>query len=105
MKIMITRPPKKFPILLFILVILLGLAGAVSVYWQFIQPRPVFNQQALIKPTPVPPDPYVTFASEIYDKIKDHYWDKIADDKLSELFRLAAEKISGSPQTLSSKDQ
>lgn len=42
-------------------------------------------------------DIYVEFASEIYDKIKTNYWDKIADDKLSNLYKLAAEKIIGSP--------
>lgn len=50
-------------------------------------------------------DIYVGFADEIYDKIKENYWDKVPDDQLSALFKLAAEKVLGSPQTLESANK
>lgn len=48
---------------------------------------------------------YLAFTDEIYDKIKEHYWNKITDEQLSKLYKLAAEKISGSPQDLFFQDQ
>src|SRR3989344_3498485 len=45
-------------------------------------------------------DKYQLFLEEVYGKIQNHYWDEIGDDKLSELFRLGAEKLSERPQNL-----
>lgn len=50
-------------------------------------------------------DVYVAFSLEIYEKIQKNYWDKISDEQLSNLYKLAAEKITGKPQELSSNDQ
>lgn len=35
------------------------------------------------------------FTTEVYDKIKDNYWEKISDAKLKDLFKLATEKNGG----------
>jgi len=48
---------------------------------------------------------YASFSSEVYDKIKENYWDKIDDEQLSNLFRLGAEKISGQTQSLKKADK
>src|SRR3989338_2330076 len=48
-------------------------------------------------------DPYVEFLSEIYDKVMENYWDNITEDQLSNLYKLAAEKLTGQPQTLKKK--
>lgn len=93
----------KFPLLSFILLLLLVVTGAIGAYWQYARPV-ILSDQTPIK-SPENQDPYGAFASEVYQKIKENYWDKISDEKLSELFRLAAEKVSSRPQTLLSKDQ
>lgn len=48
---------------------------------------------------------YVNFALEIYDKIQKEHWNKVSDEELSNLFRLAAEKLLAAPQKLSSADK
>ncbi len=50
-------------------------------------------------------DIYGQFISEIYDKIQANYWDKISDDDLSNLYKLAAEKIAEKPQNLELKNK
>lgn len=50
-------------------------------------------------------DVYVEFLSEAYDKIKENYWDKLTDEQLGNLFKLGAEKLIGTPQTLKPKDK
>ncbi|MDO8495695.1 MAG: S41 family peptidase [bacterium] len=98
--------PKKgnFPLGKFIFFLFIALAGTAGGYWQFYQPNSSVNQQALLA-IPETKDPYTAFAEEIYDGIKENYWEKIEDDKLSEIFRLAAEKQTGTSQILVSKDK
>ena len=48
---------------------------------------------------------YTAFLSEIYEKIKENYWNEITDEQLSGLFKLAAEKLLNAPQTLQSADE
>jgi len=48
---------------------------------------------------------YVEFLSEVYDKIKEYYWDKITDEKLCDLFKRGSEKLTGAPQLLSSNSK
>ncbi|MDP2741162.1 MAG: S41 family peptidase [bacterium] len=49
--------------------------------------------------------PYTEFLGEIYDKIKDNYWEKISDQQLSELFELGIEKLVNAPQTLEEQNK
>ncbi|MBM3208760.1 hypothetical protein FJZ40_00500 [Candidatus Shapirobacteria bacterium] len=44
-------------------------------------------------------DPHTTFLIEVYDKIKENYWDKISDERLGGLFQLGIEKLTGQIQT------
>ncbi len=55
--------------------------------------------------TAIQKDIYVDFVKEVYEKIQKEYWNKINDEQLSNLFRLAAEKILNAPQKLSSEDE
>lgn len=48
---------------------------------------------------------YAEFLSEIYDTIKENYWNKIPDEELANLFKLGAEKLTQAPQNLDSADK
>lgn len=48
---------------------------------------------------------HIAFLLEIYDKIKEHYWDKISDEQLANLYRLGSEKITTAPQQLNSQNR
>lgn len=48
---------------------------------------------------------YVEFVSEVYDKIKENYWEKTEDSDLANLFKLAMEKLLNTPQELKSNDK
>lgn len=50
-------------------------------------------------------DKYVMFTGEIYEQIKQNYWEKISDEELSNIYLLAINKISGKTNTLVSKDK
>jgi C-terminal processing protease CtpA/Prc len=50
-------------------------------------------------------DKYVAFSLEIYDKIKENYWEKISDDELSNIFLLSVDRIGGLTHSLKSKDR
>lgn len=50
-------------------------------------------------------DKYVIFSVEIYDKIKENYWEKISDDKLSNIYLLAVDKLTGGSHALKSRDR
>jgi len=50
-------------------------------------------------------DVYLAFAGEIYDKIKDNYWEKIEDKDLANLFKLAAEKLTGTQLRLKAENR
>lgn len=41
---------------------------------------------------------YIEFLSEVYDKIKENYWDKTTDEELSNLFKQGSERLIGMPQ-------
>ncbi len=50
-------------------------------------------------------DPYAEFLSEVYDKIKENYWDKMDDEGLSNIYKLAAEKLTGKTLGLETNDK
>ena len=62
-------------------------------YWQSY----FKHKTKTVQITPQPSDPYIDFASEVYDKIKESYWDKIEDEQLSHLYKLAIEKVLSAP--------
>lgn len=54
---------------------------------------------------PIYKDKYVAFLFEVYDLIKENYWDKISDDQLCNLYVLGAEKLLTQPQANPPKDK
>ncbi len=64
---------------------------------------PVLNQKKAETAEKTTAD-FAQFSEETYKRVKEQYWNKISDDELSELFRRAAEKATGNPQILQSKD-
>jgi len=53
----------------------------------------------------VPENKYMAFMDEVYNTIKENYWEKLSDEQLGEIYVLAAGKITGQPQNLESKDR
>jgi len=48
---------------------------------------------------------YVDFLMEVYDTIQQNYWNKITDEQLTNLYKLAAQKLLGQEQNLPSADK
>jgi len=46
---------------------------------------------------------YIEFLSEVYDKIKENYWDNLTDEQLGALFKLGIEKLTGKPTDFKTK--
>jgi hypothetical protein len=83
------RQIKKILLLaLLILVFAAGIIGGYFYFWHY-QKDKVFEK-----------DIYANFTAEVYETVKNNYWEKISDDELSGLFRLGAEKITNLPQVL-----
>ena len=50
-------------------------------------------------------DAYLKFLSEVYDKIKENYWESLTDEQLGNLFKLGIEKLTNKPQDGKIKDK
>lgn len=50
-------------------------------------------------------DVYLKFLSEVYDKIKENYWESLTDEQLGNLFKLGIEKLTNKPQDDKIKDK
>jgi len=89
---MIKLPKKTF--LIFLIFILgLGIGLGTTSFKGFEFKNQLFTTQQ---------DPYEAFLSEIYDKTKENYWDKVTDEALVNLFKLATEKLGGGTLELKS---
>ena len=93
------RAKKKIVILLVIVL----LAGAAASFFYFKNGR--LSLLGAITAQRSAGDPYAEFLSEIYDKIKENYWDKISDEDLSNIYKLAAEKLTGKTLALETNDK
>lgn len=83
-------------IILFLIIFLLGsLAG--SYFFTSSPENKIANVQ---KQQEQNKNKYVEFSLEVFDKIKKNYWQKISDKDLSNLFKLAVEKITKKKQNL-----
>lgn len=88
-------------ILPWILIALIIIGAGLFIGIKLRNNKPAYRQNAEQKK-----DPYLAFSNEIYDTIQENYWNKINDDSLTEMYRLAAAKINTStPATLASKDK
>lgn len=79
-------------------VLLFGLGSASGYFFRLKQ-----DKLSFLKPSQE--NVYISFLSEVYDKIQENYWDNIADEQLSNLFQLGAEKLTGSPRVLKSNNK
>jgi len=43
---------------------------------------------------------YIKFLFEVYDKIQENYWNKISDEELTNIYKLAIEKLTQLPQEI-----
>ncbi len=50
-------------------------------------------------------DAYIEFVDEVYDKIKENYWEKISDEELSGIFLAGIDKLTKQPQSLQSQNK
>lgn len=50
-------------------------------------------------------DKHISFFLEIYDLIKQNFWNKLSDEQLDNLVKLAIEKLTGTPLPVSPKDK
>lgn len=48
-------------------------------------------------------DEYISFLSEVYDKIQENYWNKLTDEQLGGIFKSGIETIAGKPQNIEIK--
>jgi len=76
------------------LVLVLLIAGGAFYSMSILGKKPTSTQFGAVSPTPIP-DKYLAFSYEVWDKIKDNFWDKISDEDLAKLFKLGTDKISG----------
>ncbi|MBL7159747.1 DnaJ domain-containing protein [Candidatus Microgenomates bacterium] len=84
---------------IFLIALIFGLgAGSNYLYLNKLKPSSQISQT-------IEKDDYLAFLSEVYDLIQENYWDKISDEKLTELFQLGVEKITGQPQMSKAKDK
>lgn len=89
---------KYLPWILLVLIII-SVGGIFGVKWY--QNKKSVKAPAVIEQK----DIYLNFANEIYNIIQQNYWDKITDDQLSELYRLAVQKIQGGEISLLFKNK
>jgi hypothetical protein len=50
-------------------------------------------------------DKYTAFIDEVYDKVKENYWEKITDQELSSVFQMAISKITNQQYPLKTQDK
>lgn len=82
---------KRFYFLAIGLVILVGGTGLAA--WRVPSVAHVLHLTATVSKETPAEDPYQAFLTEVREKIKKNYWDKITDEQLDELFRLGTEKL------------
>ncbi len=88
----------------FIIILVIIIVAGVGIYFFKLNHSTITPKKDYESSKNSPNKIYFNFIDEIYNKIKQHYWDKISDDQLSQLYQLAAEKISGQKQNLFFKD-
>lgn len=85
------------------LILAIVLAGAIGAGgYLFWKQR---KQSQAASAVAAPKNAYAAFLLDIYDVIRQNYWNNISDADLTELYRLALEKVSGSPASVSFKDR
>lgn len=83
--------------LLPVLIILIFIAGGLIGWFAHLKIKPSSPS--------APKNVYLSFSTEVWDKIKENYWEKISDDQLADLFIAGTEKLLGQPQNLKVKNK
>lgn len=86
---------KPLIILVGILLFIIIFAGGVTTGYFYLKkaqqvPTSLESQQSI----------YLKFLFEVYDKIRENYWEETTDEQLTNLFKLGSEKLTQEPQTL-----
>lgn len=87
---------------IFLIIIIFGL----GIFAGKIYPKILANRKAqkTVSSFSKTSEKHVVFLGEIYDLIKQNYWDKISDEQLVNLYVLATEKVTGKKQEIKVKD-
>lgn len=72
-----------------LLILIVIITGAIGVGYLFGTKKATVTQKT------TPQNIYTVFLSEVYDKVKENYWEKIADEQLINLYILGTEKLTG----------
>lgn len=70
-------------LLIFVLIFSLGGFFGYSLFQNIQKTKPLLQKQQ---------SPYQAFVAEVYDKVKENYWDNVSDTQVLDLFKLALEK-------------
>lgn len=92
--------------LVFIFTILF-FAGSLTGYFYFkhLGASQLNNLVSIAEPKQEKQDIYIKFLFEVYDKIKENYWDNISDAQLANLYKAGAEKLTNTQFVLKSADK
>lgn len=85
-------------IIVFLLIAILLVGGGIGIGKFVLKENKIAN-------TEVNKDKYIVFALEIWDQVKENYWEKISDDEMSNIYLLAVDKLSGTTHALKTKDR
>jgi C-terminal processing protease CtpA/Prc len=89
---------KKLLLTIFIAVIIL--TGGVFAVSKYVKNTSLQTAGTTITPIS---DKYLAFTYEVWDKIKSNYWEKISDEDLAKIYKLAADKALGKTAPIDSK--
>lgn len=97
MQIRLKIPPLTKTIIAILAILVLGAVGG-----YFYRGKKASNT---IPVTKTQTNKYVAFEMEVYDKIKENYWEKLDDEVLVKTFVLGIEKLTGQTQHLKKEDR
>lgn len=90
---------RKFYLFLLLILLIFTLGGILGF---FIRPK---IDKDFGKAPPSPKSSYTSFVLEVWDLIKENYWDVISDESLANLFLLSTDRLILQPQDLKQKNR
>jgi len=86
-------------------IIVLIIGGLLVNHYYFQNKKVEQNVLSAVSQSVTSKDIYIKFLFEIYDKVKENYWDNIADAQLAKLYQAGSEKLVGTQFNLKSSDE